>query len=519
MKKNSKKSIEEEIVAESTLAWIDKEEIRNEKGELIEFNDHVFLLDLYTDKSKELVVKKGAQVGISTWAILKELHDARYLAINQIHTLPTVQDVQKFVPGKVNQIIKMNPCIREGMEKGEIDAVTQKQIGKSFLYYRGTFMEREAIMLTSDRNIYDEVDKSSQEVIRDFSSRLGFSKMGEQYHISTPTVPDFGIDRLWANSDQKHWRFQCPKCKTWQHMEWEKNVDLERKIYVCKKCHRELKPETIKSGKWVAKYPDRELSGYWISQMIATWRTCADLIKELESAEDEEYFYNFILGQAYLNPESKIPSSLILRNLTAEKSDERNSAMGVDVHAKDLHIIIGNEKGIFGIAVIEDQPGKSKWKRLGELIEVYETRYCVIDAEWNTNEAYDFAREFPYKVYLNWYKDDPKKIKIVRFADETKFTDKPKEFEEEIKVLTDRNRIIDLLIDDLRKGKHKFHFRAGDSRIAELVGHIQTMYVRTVTDKIGQEKREWVSTTKKDHFLHALVYYKIALDKKLRYEK
>jgi len=156
---------------------------------------------------------------------------------------------------------------------------------------------------------------------------------------------------------------------------------------------------------------------------------------------------------------------------------------------------------------------------LGELIEVYETRYCVIDAEWNTNEAYEFAKKYPYKVYLNWYKDDPKKVKIVRFADETKFTDKPKDFEEEIKVLAGRNRIIDSLIDDLRKGRHKFHFLRGDPRIAELIDHIQTMYVRTVTDKYGQEKREWTSTTKNDHFLHAFVYYKMALDKKMRYEK
>jgi len=495
------------------LAWIDAEKIKNEKGEPIEFENHVFLLDIYTDQSKEIVIKKGSQVGVSTFAILKEIHDMKYRGINQIHTLPSDKDVWEFVPTKVDKIIKANGI------KLDKDSAEIKGIGKGFIYYKGTFTEKAPIIISSDRNIYDEVDKSKQEIIRDYSSRLSFSRLGERIYISTPTVPDFGIDRLWANSDQKHWRFQCPKCKTWQHMEWEKNVDLDFRVYVCQKCHRELKPGTIKSGRWEAKYPNREISGYWLPQMIATWRTCEDLIKELEDAEDEQYFYNFILGQAYLNPEARIPASLILKNLTTEKNDERNSAMGVDVGAKELHVIIGNEKGIFGIAVLTDQPGKSKWKRLGELMEVYEVRYCVIDAEWNTNEAYEFAKKFPYKVYLNWYKEDPQKIKIVRFADETKFTDKPKEFEEEIKVLTDRNRIIDLLIDDLRKGKHKFHFRAGDSRIAELIEHIQTMYVRTVTDKIGQEKREWASTTKKDHFLHALVYYKIALDKKLRYEK
>lgn len=475
------------------------------------------MLDIYTDRSKEIVVKKGSQIGISTWAILKAIHDAKYWGINQIHTLPTVQDVQKFVPSKVNLMIKNNPCIFQDIS-GDVDAVTQKQIGNAFIFYRGTFMEREAIMLTSDRNIYDEVDKSNSEVIRDYSSRLSASKIAEKIYISTPTIPNFGIDKLWQESDQKHWRFNCPRCGFRQHMEWEKNVDLEREIYVCQKCHQELKPETIKNGNWEAKYPERNISGYWVPQMIAPWRTAKDLIKELEDADDDEYFFNYILGVAYLSSESKIPASLILKNLTDKKGDERNCAMGVDVGGKDLHIILGNEKGIFGITQIEDQPGKTKWQRLGELVEVYEVRFGVIDGEWNTNEAYDFARKFPDKIYLNWYKSDPKLVKIARFGDEGEFSAKSKDWEEEIKVLTSRTRVMDELISELRKGKYKFNFKTGDSRITELIEHIQTMYSRIVTDKIGQEKREWASTTKKDHYWHALIYYKLALDKKLRYE-
>jgi DNA-directed RNA polymerase subunit RPC12/RpoP len=501
----------------SLLYWILKEKIKNEKGEIVEFDNHCFLLDIYTDQNKEIVIKKGSQVGVSLWAILKSIHDAKYWGINQIHTLPTVQDVQKFVPSKVNLIIKNNPCIFRDV-KGEVDAVTQKQIGNAFIFYRGTWMEREAIMLTSDRNIYDELDKSNAEVIRDYSSRLSASKLAEKIYISTPTIPNFGIDKLWEGSDQKHWRFNCPNCSFRQYLEWEKNVDFDKEIYICQKCHRQLKPEVIKSGEWEAKYPGREISGYWIPQMIATWRTAKDLIKELEDAEDEEYFYNYILGVAYLNPEAKIPASLILKNLTNEKNDGRNCAIGVDVGKKELHAILGNEKGIFGITKIEDQPGKTKWQRLGELLEVYEARFCVIDGEWNTNEAYEFARKYPDKVYLNWYKAKPEQPEIVRFADEGKFTAKSKVWEEEIKVLTHRNRIMDALIDDLRKGKYKFNFKTGDERITELVEHLQTMYSRIVTNQIGQEKREWVSSTGKDHYWHSLIYFKIALDKKLRYE-
>lgn len=459
-----------------------------------------------------MVIKKGAQVGVSTLAILKEFHDLKYWGINQIHTLPSDKDVWEFVPTKVDKIARANGI---NLEK---DSTEIKGIGKGFIYFKGTFTEKAPIIISSDRNVYDEVDKSKIEIIRDYSSRLSFSTIGEKIYLSTPTIPDFGIDRLYQQSDQKHWRFTCPKCKFRQHMEWEKNVDLERKVYICQKCHRELSSETIKSGEWEARFPDREISGYWISQMIATYRSAADLIKELEDAADEQYFYNFILGLAYLNPDAQISSGLILKNLTKEKNDEKDCVIGVDVQLRELYIIIGNEKGIFGIARIEDQPGKTKWKRLEELMEVYEARFVVIDAHYDTNSVLAFAKKHPYKVYMNWYQEDPKKIEIIRFGDEGKFTEKRKDFEEEIKVLTDRNRVIDSLLADLRKGKIKFNFERGDIRIDELISHVKKMYTRTVTDKVGIEKREWASLGQ-DDYLHALIYWKIALTKKMLYEK
>ena len=131
----------------------------------------------------------------------------------------------------VNQIIKTNPCIKEGVDSKNIDSVEQKQFGKAFIHFKGTFTGREAIMLTSDRNIHDELDKSKPEVVRDYTSRMGYSKVRSQHFLSTPTIPDFGINKLFEQSDQKHWRFNCPHCDFRQHMEWDKNVDEERGIY------------------------------------------------------------------------------------------------------------------------------------------------------------------------------------------------------------------------------------------------------------------------------------------------
>jgi len=64
---------EEERKRKSILYWIKKDKIKNEKGDPIEFKQHGFLLEPYADESKEIVLMKGAQEGVSTLAINREI--------------------------------------------------------------------------------------------------------------------------------------------------------------------------------------------------------------------------------------------------------------------------------------------------------------------------------------------------------------------------------------------------------------------------------------------------------------
>ncbi len=506
----------------SILYWITKNSIKSETGQPIEFIDHRFMLDIYTDRSPIQVIRKASQVGASTMEILRVLHDAMFLGINQIYTLPTSDDVYKFVPSKVNQIMKINPCIKAKIDPKNIDSVEQKQIDKSFIYFKGTFTEREAIMLTSDRNIHDELDKSKPDVIRDYASRMGYSKVRSQHYFSTPTIPDFGIDKLFTQSDQKYWRFNCPHCSFRQHMEWDLNVDIEQRIYTCQKCHQELAPWQINQlGSWEARYPGREISGYWISQMHCSWRTANDLIKEKERAEDETYFYNFVLGLPYLSSDQRIPASLFLKNVTNEKTegfDGDINVMGIDTGkgtGKGNHAIIGNQKGIFWIGSLTDRTDADRWKQAADLIDFFNIRVVVIDGQPYTEEAFLLAKQFPYRVYLSWFKDDPKMLEVVRFFDETEGKDK--DFEDEVKVLSSRTRIMDDTVSALNRGEIRFAMSPNSQGLTQLIAHAQTMFARNVEDKMGQTKREWANTGPNDLWL-ALVYWHIALKKRQKYE-
>ena len=545
------------VIASSTLAWIKEENIVNEMGVRIRVDadsDYFFLHAIYADISDKIAARKPSQFGLSTWAILSEIHDAKYANMNQIHTLPTQGDVRKFVPTKVDEIIERNIAIRKGMSAIDLGAIGQKQFGSGFVYYTPTFSERTGFIITSDRNWYDEVDRSNQKSIKNYASRLeGQDSLKQERWLSTPTIPGFGIDKVWEESDQKHWRWTCMHCRKRQHMKWPDNIDMDKGVYICSNCGKQIdrewiRPKTEKhpngTGAWEARFPKRSpikdengvtikdgISGYWFTQMIAPWVTPESLIKEYNENEKEhtlDFFYNHKLGMPFISGDSSISKAIIMRNCLGNKPHlEINSLAGVDVQLNELYVTIGSKEGVYAFAILRHddeyirsngKEGKSKWDRLGEVMEVYDIRYMVIDGGFTPNEVMDFAKKHPGKVWVNWYKDDPKHAKIVRFTDDDFHAKEKQTFEEEVTVLTERDRMIDFLLADLQKGYIRFFFDAESPQIKKLIEHTQTTYARKVTDRIGQESREWVSTGK-DDFLHSLIYYRIARMKQEKSEK
>lgn len=529
----------EDLKRRSLVYWIDSEKIVNEDKKRIDLSRFYFLFDIYNDRSKKIAVKKSAQSGISTWAILRGLHMGRYQGINQIHTLPTVGDANTFVQSKVNEIIKHNACLSTKMSKEDSDSVGQKQMGKGFLFYKGTIGKTSGIMITSDSNVYDEFDFSNHENLGNFESRLeGADSLGMEAWISTPTLQSYGIDSKFEESDQKFMRFNCPHCGLRQHMDWDQSVDMHNKRYQCWECAGTIDNRLFPlwyalSGKgekyekidmrWEARYEDRDISGYQINQMIVPWKSAEELIDEYDHYRKEgmmAYFYNFKLGLAYQNTDTKVTGGLFYKNLSENEVIETDSIMGIDVQGTELYVIIGNKEGaIYGITRCIDEVDsigklvKSKWDRAGELLEAYGCRICIIDATFKPNDVLAFAKKYPNRVYMNWYQPSSKGGKVFRFGDEVKFTEKPKdEFAEKIKVLTDRERAIDMLITHLDDGKYKFIYHKEDENFKTLIKHSETMYARVIENKDGTVRREWANTGKNDYF-HALVYFEVGMHK------
>jgi len=398
----------DQLSAIDPLYWAQRF-LTTEKGEKLEFSKRRYLKAYLRDFHPHIVVKKGAQIGLSTTSITKLLWLSDYRRVTSIYTMPTSTDVSQFSSLRLKPMIVNSPYMLARM-KG-VDNAGVKQIGNSTIYFRGTMTERQAISIPADLLSHDELDFSSPDVREVYGPRLSVSEMKYIWEFSTPTVPKFGIDGLYELSDKKVWMVKC-SCGRWQTIDYFKNI-LKRKhkrlkskwYYGCKKCGKLLQRN---NGEWITLHPRRTLNnrgirGYFIPQTICPVISADYLVEQHNksklSSKGERTFFRFNLGLAYESGSAIITRDLILSSVTDPGTGEY-IFMGVD-QGDLLHIEIckvhGERREVIYLEVTD------KFSRVGELIEQFNPMRCVIDAMPNKHPAKQLAEDFPSKVWIAYY--------------------------------------------------------------------------------------------------------------------
>jgi len=430
------------------LDWIGEYQIKNEKGDPIEWDSHPFLVDIYDDQSQNLTVMKAAQVGMTTCQILKNHRDAKRFKMDIIYTMPTDNDVRVMVGGKVNRIIANNPAML--LDVKDKDSIEQKAIGKSMIYFRGTWTKKAAIAVTADRLVHDEKDSSKLDVISDYQARTQHSIFKQTHTFSHPSLPETGVHADWMKSDQKHWFIKCPHCQKWQYLSWDTenpnkmSIDLDRAIFICKRCKGELEDWVRIGGQWVAKHPERKWSGYWVPLLIAPWMSARELIEKFRHPDTTpEFFCTKILGLPFADGASKLLRQSFLQNLTnvpwAPNADER-IVIGIDTGLR-LDYVMGNKNGLFF------QGDTTSYEELDKHMERWQRAIAVIDAGGDLIGSRAFAERWPGRVYICYLGGDRKTNELMKWG----------EGDEHGAVTVDRNRMIQLVVDEFRNKRIRVH--------------------------------------------------------------
>ena len=190
------------------------------------FVDHEYQERILGDVSTEINIRKCSQVGLSeAWAraALALVKIMRKYTV--AYTLPTAHFAGSFAKTRVDPVIDGSKALREAVHK-TMNNNEVKQFGESFLWLRGAASSNAPISIPCDHLIHDEVDFSDPEVLAQYLSRLNHSPYKRITKISTPTLPDFGIDKEFKAS-RRHFMFtKCTHCGEQYLPDYYKHVKI-----------------------------------------------------------------------------------------------------------------------------------------------------------------------------------------------------------------------------------------------------------------------------------------------------
>ncbi len=273
---------------------------------------------------------------------------------------------------------------------------------------------------------------------------LALERLSGQIHkfvfsLSTPTIPNFGIHKLFLQGTQEHFYFKCPRCGRRTEFvfpdcleicgESITDPNLGRSHLKCKECRRKIeheeKPDFLGNAEWhPTVLVDEDHRSFQINQMYSYTVSPKELaVAYFRGVGDEAAmveFYNSKQGLPYIPDGGQVTDSEIenavrgyfKENQRPDIGTDRCIVMGID-QGKMNHIVVAE----YFVEIGADVNASAQCKILAEfklpgddfelldpLMREWQVKACVIDADPQINDARRFARRFPGYVYLCRYR-------------------------------------------------------------------------------------------------------------------
>jgi Phage terminase large subunit gpA, ATPase domain len=388
-------------------------------GKPFSFEGHEYLRAIYDDTSPHVVLSKASQVGGTTWAILRSLH-ACLAGLNVIYFFPTRTDVLEFSKSRVTPLMADNPFLQRELK--DTDAAGLKRIGDAHLYLRGMQSNIGMKSVPADMVVFDELDEASPDAKAVAKERLAHSSYRRLIELSNPSIPGYGIDEAYLESDQRHWTLKCPGCGKWTALDKAFPMKLGEEVRIirqredgnfyraCPACDAEL---DLSLGEWVADYPSRTIHGYRISQLFSSKVDPGEILHDYQKTYHPERFYTLKIGVPWVDIENKLSTHEVLAlcgdHGILEASD-RGCTMGIDT-GKELHVVISRRRDPKGERIEREVVyigAVQSYEELDSLMERFKVTRCVIDALPDIHATRQFAGRHRGIVFMNYFNEAQK---------------------------------------------------------------------------------------------------------------
>ena len=401
---------------------------------------HPWSREMHDSSASFNYAMKSAQAGVTEVAINRALYVLDKLRRDVLYVLPTALNASDFSKARFATALALSPKLADIFT--DTNTVNLKQAGANTLYIRGSRGDSNLKSIPVSELFLDEVDEMDQKQIWLALERLSGQVHKHVWGISTPTIPNYGIHKLYMTSTQEHFVFKCPCCSRSTEFVWPDCVEIigehvadvrcHESFLKCKECKHKLvhetKPEWLGTGTWnaMAKNANPDIRGFHINQLYSFTVTPGELVVAYFRGFGDELankeFHNSKLGVPFIGDGAKVTDDDLqacIRNHTKddtrpEMGGERIITMGVDQgkwsyvevcewffdrYSQDLNVAATAK------VLWEGKFYENEWdQRLDELMREWQVLACVIDADPWPMEARRFAKRFPGYVWLCRYR-------------------------------------------------------------------------------------------------------------------
>lgn len=521
-----KTAVLSKYTAASISKWIEKH--TTYAGQPYSYRDHEFQERIMGDTSRDVVVMKCSQVGMSEVSARMSLALVNVLTPYTVaYTLPTAHFAGTFAKTRIDPVIDGSKVMKGNVHKTNNNSEV-KQFGDSFLYVRGAASSNAPISIPVDHLVHDEVDFSDQEVLGQYVSRLTHSKWRRTTKISTPTLPKFGIHKAFQETRRFFNLCKCNHCNHWFQPDYYNHVKIpgftgelvsinksllakirfKEAVLRCPACG--AVPSLQKEHRqWVQENPDDDFigAGYQITPFDAPNVIDAPYLVEASTKYDRiQDFVNFNCGLAAEDNEATLTAADFDNVFyTGEKPGGTVNVMGVDV-GNTYHICIAaiDAWGDMHVIHTEQVPMSKARVRYHELRKQFRVVCTVIDSMPHAETVMTLQAQ-DINLYASVYMKS-KSVVTHEVVEKIKEEDKGKEFVRQVNV--NRSKAFDGYMEYIREG----HLSILESAERETIidHHMSMKRVKVYDNEGGEMTYSWQKTDGVDHYHHTFLYCWIA---------
>jgi hypothetical protein len=498
------------------------------------FYHHPWCREIHNSKAAFTIAMKAAQLGITEAGINRAFFTLDQLKRDVLYVLPTTLNAGDFSKARFATALKLSSYLKTLFV--DTNSVGLKSTGTNVLYIRGSRGDSNLKSIPVSELVLDELDEMDTKAIWLALERLSGQVEKHVVAISTPTVPKYGIHKLFLSSTQEHFFFKCPHCGRYTEFVWPDCIEIVgetvsdprcvESFLKCKECKHKLehaeKPMFLEHGIWQPtnnQADPLESRGFYANQLYSSTVSPAELvIAHFRGIGDEaanKEFHNSKLGLPFIGENAQVTEEMI------ENSLRTYSITGLRPTASGRPITMGIDQGKTGyISVVEwffdgdkridlnlAAVGKLLWygkyreddfNFLAQLMREWQVLACVIDADPNINDARRFARKFNGFVWLCRYRRG-QAAKEISVTEED--TGAPM-------ATCDRTNWLSCTLGRFKTNPTRIELPKDIS--LEYRDHLKNLVRTYEKDEHGNQEAVYVETGP-DHYAHSLCYADIAL--------